>query len=85
MNTTKITTLRTPENPWVRRLDSLNKAWYKYSKNWLSKIGLVMVLTIVFLAIFAPYVTPFPQHAGKFVDFKSAALAPSWTYLMGTI
>lgn len=84
MTTTEMTPLRTTESPWSRKLDSLNKAWYKYSRNWLSILGLVMVLTIVFLAIFAPYVTPYPQHAGKFVDFKSAAQPPSWTYLMGT-
>lgn len=84
MTTTEMTPLRTTESPWSRKLDSLNKAWYKYSRNWLSILGLMMVLTIVFLAIFAPYVTPYPQHAGKFVDFKSAAQPPSWTYLMGT-
>lgn len=84
MDSPKITPLRTLENPWDRRVDSLKKAWYKYSKNWLSKIGLVMVVIIIFLAIFAPLVTPFPEHAGKFADFKSASLAPSWTNLLGT-
>lgn len=72
------------EDPWVRTLDSLKKTWYKFSRNWLSVLGLVMVVTIIFLAVFAPYVTPYPQHAGKFVDFKNKNQPPSWQHLMGT-
>ena len=72
------------ENPWLRRLDSLNRSWYKFSRNWLSILGLGMVLTIVFLAVFAPYVAPYPQHAGKFVDFKSSNQPPSLQHPMGT-
>lgn len=84
MAATEITPLIKTESRWASRLDSLNKAWYKFSRNWLSVLGLVMVLAIIFLALFAPYVTPYPQHAGKYVDFKSIALPPSWTHLMGT-
>lgn len=72
------------ENPLVRRLDLLKRLWYKFSRNWLSILGLVMVSTIVFLAVFAPYVVPYPQHADKFVDFKAKNQSPSWQHLMGT-
>lgn len=72
------------ENPWLRRWDSAKRAWYKFSRNWLSVLGLFMVATIVFLAIFAPYVAPYPQHAGKFVDFKGMNQPPSLKHLMGT-
>jgi len=72
------------ENPWVRRLDSLKRAWYKFSRNWLSILGLALVALIVFLAIFAPYAAPYPQHAGKFVDFKSSNQGPTLQHLMGT-
>jgi peptide/nickel transport system permease protein len=84
MTTTEMTPFGTTESPWARRVDSFNNAWYKFSRNWLSILGLAMVLAILFLAIFAPYVTPYPQHAGKFVDFKSASQPPSRTHLMGT-
>jgi peptide/nickel transport system permease protein len=84
MTAIKIAPTEMIENQWARRLDSLSKAWYKYSRNWLNILGLVMVITIIFLAIFAPYITPYPQHAGKFVDFKSAAQPPSWKHIMGT-
>jgi peptide/nickel transport system permease protein len=72
------------ENQWIRRLDSLKRTWYRFSKNWLSILGLVMVTTIVFLAVFAPYVAPYPQHSSKFVDFKNKNQPPSWQYLLGT-
>jgi peptide/nickel transport system permease protein len=84
MTTAEMTSLSITESPWARRVDSLKKAWYKFSMNSLSILGLAMVLAIIFLAILAPYVTPYPQHAGKFVDFKSASQPPNWTHLMGT-
>lgn len=84
MMTEKMFTPNAIEEPWVRILDSLKKTWYKFSRNWLSVLGFVMVVTIIFLAVFAPYVTPYPQHAGKFVDFKNKNQPPSWQHLMGT-
>ena len=36
MTTTEMTLLSTTESPWARRVDSFNKAWYKFSRNWLS-------------------------------------------------
>lgn len=84
MTTTEMARLKTAEGPWARRLDSLNKAWYKFSGNRLSILGLATVFAIVLLAIFAPYVTPYPQHAGKFVDFGNASQPPGREHLMGT-
>ena len=72
------------ESAWTIRLESLSKSWYKFSRNWLSIVGLVMVVLILFLALFAPYVTPYPQHAGKYANFKARNLAPSAEHLMGT-
>ena len=84
MKTEEMLTSSSLENPWVRTLDSLKKIWYKFSRNWLSVVGLVMVIMIVFLAVFASYVAPYPQHSGKFVDFKGKNQPPSWQHLMGT-
>ena len=84
MTTEGMLTSSSLKNPWVRRFYSLKKTWYKFSRNWLSVLGLVIVVTIVFLAVFAPYVAPYPQHAGKFVDFKGKNQPPSWQHLMGT-
>ncbi len=61
-----------------------SRAWYKFSRNPLSVVGLVIVGVVVLSATFAPFVTPYPQHASAFVDFPNASLAPSSTYLLGT-
>jgi peptide/nickel transport system permease protein len=63
---------------------NLGKNWYKFSRNPLSIIGLVIVLAIIISAIFAPWITPYPEHAGPFVDFESAGRPPSLQHLCGT-
>jgi peptide/nickel transport system permease protein len=66
------------------RLENLGRAWYKFSRNPLSLVGGGTVLAIVLLAIFAPWVAPYPEHAQPFTDFANASLPPSLTYLFGT-
>jgi peptide/nickel transport system permease protein len=66
------------------RRENLGRAWYKFSRNSLSVVGAVTVVVLVLLAIFAPYVTPYPRHAGAFTDFAHAKLAPSSQHLFGT-
>ncbi|NIO69166.1 MAG: ABC transporter permease subunit, partial [Anaerolineae bacterium] len=50
----------------------------------MSIVGLFTVSLVVFLAVFAPWVAPYPKHAGNFVDFANASLAPCWRYPFGT-
>jgi peptide/nickel transport system permease protein len=66
------------------RIDNLGRAWYKFSRNPLSTIGGATVLVVVLLAIFAPYVAPYPEHAKPFTDFTNASRPPSWAYPFGT-
>ena len=47
------------------------KSYYKFSRNPLSVIGLVIVTLVVMLAFLAPYITPFPEHVGPFTDFAN--------------
>ena len=63
---------------------NLRKKWYKFSRNTLSVIGLVIVVGIIILVIFAPWITPYPEHAGPFVDFDNAGQPPSLQHLCGT-
>jgi peptide/nickel transport system permease protein len=44
----------------------------------------VLVVLIVALAVLAPVVAPYPEHAGAFVDFVNASLPPSWAHPFGT-
>jgi len=66
------------------RRENLGRAWYKFSRNALSVVGATTVLLLVLLAIFAPYVTPYPRHAGAFTDFAHAKMPPGWQHLFGT-
>jgi peptide/nickel transport system permease protein len=65
-------------------MENLGRNWYKFSRNPMSIVGLGTVLFVVFLAVFAPWVAPYPEHAGKFVDFANASLPPCRSYLFGT-
>lgn len=67
-----------------RTWEELRKGWYKFSRNSLSVIGLSTILLVLFLAIFAPYVAPYPEHAGRFVNFTEASLPPSMAHPFGT-
>ena len=64
---------------WLNR----GKNWYKFSRNRLSIVGLVIVIGIIISAIFAPWITPYPEHAGPFVDFESRGQPPSLQHLCG--
>jgi len=63
---------------------NLEKNWYKFSRNRLSIVGLVIVAGIIISAIFAPWIIPYPEHVGPFVDFESGAQPPSLQHLFGT-
>ena len=60
------------------------KAWYKFSQNPLSVIGLAIVLFVIFSALLAPWVTPYPSHSGKYVNYNETNLPPSIHHLFGT-
>jgi peptide/nickel transport system permease protein len=68
----------------VSRRDNLGRAWYKFSRNPLSVVGLVIVVSLILIAIFAPIVAPYPKHAGPFTDFAHAKIPPGLQYLFGT-
>jgi peptide/nickel transport system permease protein len=68
----------------VSNLQNWGRSWYKFSRNPLSVFGLVTVVVLVLLAIFAPFVTPFPRHAGAFTDFAHAKIPPDAKYILGT-
>lgn len=64
--------------------DKLGRGWHQFTKNRLSVVGLVLVIAIVLMAVFAGVVTPYPKHAGAFVDYANANLPPSPANLFGT-
>jgi peptide/nickel transport system permease protein len=76
--------VKSPALPKSQTIENLGRNWYKFSRNPMSIVGLGTVLLVVFLAVFAPWVAPYPEHAGKFVDFANASLPPCRSYLLGT-
>lgn len=68
----------------ARFWDQFKRNWYKFSKNRLSILGLFIVILIIFAAVFAPVITPYPKHAGSYVNFQKASLPPSSEFLLGT-
>jgi peptide/nickel transport system permease protein len=60
------------------------RAWFGFSSNPLSLAGLLLATALMALAVFAPYVTPYPRHAGSFIDFANASQPPSARNWFGT-
>ena len=59
-------------------------AWFRFRTNPSSIIGAFIVLSVIFLAIFAPLIAPSPQSAGSFVDFINRHSPPSKDFWFGT-
>jgi peptide/nickel transport system permease protein len=72
------------DSKFARRWEKVKKGWYKFGKNPLSIVGATIILIIVFIAIFAPFVAPYPEHAGAYVNFSDASQPPSLKHLFGT-
>lgn len=68
----------------AKKWEDIRRKWYKFSRNPLSIIGLVVVCIIVFFALFAPFISPYPESAGKFIDFDEGSRPPSSSHLCGT-
>ncbi|MCJ7622464.1 MAG: ABC transporter permease [Anaerolineaceae bacterium] len=66
------------------RQENIRRNWYKISRNPLSMAGMGIVVMIALLAIFAPWVAPYPAHAGAYADFASAGQPPSTSHWFGT-
>ena len=54
------------------------------TRNPLSLIGLILVAVVVLSAIFADFITPFPEHVGAVVDFANFNQPPHWPNIFGT-
>jgi len=66
------------------RRRGLARGWYRFSRNPLSVFGLVVLIVIVLAAIFAPYITPYPEHAKPYTNFQAGGKPPSLEYFFGT-
>ena len=62
----------------------IHRSVYKFSRNPLSIVGLALVCMIILIAIFAPYISPHPESAGKYVNFYDTSNPPSLAHPFGT-
>jgi len=68
-----------------RRWEDAKKSWYQFTRNPLSIIGLSVVVFVIFVAIFADYIAPYPNDAKQYMyNFNQTMLPPSWVHLFGT-
>lgn len=79
-NSIAISLVRPKSTFWL----NLRKKWYRFSRNRLSIIGLLIVIVIIISAIIAPWIIPYPEHVGPFVDFDNMEHPPSLQHLCGT-
>lgn len=76
--------IRTSHHRGIPLKERMGQRWYRFSRSKLSILGLAGVALLVFAAVFAPIIAPYPHHAGKVVDFANANQPPSLQNLCGT-
>ncbi|MCF1742831.1 ABC transporter permease [Paradevosia shaoguanensis] len=62
----------------------MSRTLYILLRNPLSLVGIVLIGLVVFAAIFADFLTPFPEHVGAVVDFTNFNQPPHWPNIFGT-
>jgi len=67
-----------------QRLSNAYQNWYRFSRNPSAVIGAAIVIICILAAIFAPLITPYPEHVGAVVNFRARHLPPSAEYWFGT-
>jgi peptide/nickel transport system permease protein len=60
------------------------RTWYVFRSNPLAVLGLGIVAVVVFLAVFADFLTPYPHHVGPTGDFSAMNSSPGGQYIFGT-
>lgn len=66
------------------RAEEWRKVWFRFRQSTLSVMGLGIVALIVIAAALAPFIAPYPKHAGSVVNFEASLKPPSRVYIMGT-
>lgn len=64
--------------------ESFKRAAYKFSRNPLSMLGLIIVLLVFFVTAFCTVLAPQPEDAGIVTHMKETFQSPSLAHLCGT-
>lgn len=84
MQKTSIQELKFIELERKIKRENWRRMWFRFKKSKLSILGLSMILVLLFMAVFADYVAPYPSHAGLHIAFKNAYKPPSFEHILGT-
>ncbi len=68
----------------VRRISNAYQNWYRFSRNPTALVGASIIIICIFAAVFAQFITPYPDHVGAVVNFRARNLPPSTEYWFGT-
>lgn len=68
----------------ARMIQNVKVYWYYFTRSKSAVAGLAIVLLVIFVAVFARVIAPYPEHAGVFTDFENRNLPPSSVYWFGT-
>ena len=66
------------------RSENWGRAFYRFRQSWLSVIGLAIVVVLVLVALFAPYLVPHPEHAQGVTNTAARFQPPSAAAWFGT-
>lgn len=77
-------TVQTLAPPRPARFENLRRGVYRFRRNPLSMIGLIMLLIILIIALIAPYIVPFPEDAAGRVRATARLTPPNETFYFGT-
>lgn len=66
------------------RKEALGRAWFKYRRSKGAVLGLILTGIIVFAAIFAEQIIPYPMDVGANTNYANRMQGPSWEHLFGT-
>lgn len=69
---------------WKERRDNLERLYVRYTGNSLTVMGTLMILSIVLMAVFAPWIAPYPEDSGKTTHFDQTFEGPSFEHPFGT-
>jgi peptide/nickel transport system permease protein len=73
----QVEAIKRPMSLWQRR-------WRRFRRNRLSMLGAGVVVFLIFLAIFGPYLAPYPKDATGAVHISNRLKPPSAEHWMGT-
>ncbi|MDZ4764119.1 MAG: ABC transporter permease [Chloroflexota bacterium] len=76
----------TPAVPSVSgaRGENWRRGFYRFRRNPLSMIGLILLIAIVIVSILAPFIVPFPEDATGKIRALERLNAPNQTFYFGT-